>query len=251
MSHLVQLNNVNKSFSNNQVLKNLSFHLEENKIYCLLGESGSGKTTALRLINRLTQPDSGEIQVFGQNIEQFDPIQLRRKMGYSIQGSGLFPHMTIKQNISIIALKLGWTKSQIEHRAEELMALVNLSATQYLNLKPRQLSGGQQQRVGIVRSLFTKPKLLLMDEPFSALDPITRDNIQDEFIELQRTLNFTALVVTHDLHEAFKISHRVFILNQGHLEQNAKPSKIIKSPATEYVKHLVDHFNKSREFKYD
>mgnify|MGYP003950457521 CR=1 FL=1 len=247
---MISFQGVHKSFGSKVVLKDLCFELEPEKIYSLLGESGSGKTTALRLMNRLLAAESGNIKIFGKPIDNIDPVSLRRKMGYAIQGSGLFPHMTIKENISLVAKQSGWSKNKINQRADELMEMVNLPPKQYLHLKPRQISGGQKQRVGFVRALFLKPKLVLMDEPFSALDPITREEVQDEFLSMQKKLKFTAMIVTHDLSEAFKLSDKVLMLNQGNLDQFDKPSEIINNPKTDYVKKLVSRFLKSREINY-
>ncbi len=159
-------------------MRELTFELEPEKIYSLLGESGSGKTTALRLMNGLIKADSGNIILFGENINDLDLIQQRRRMGYVIQGSGLFPHLSIKNNMRLVAKLCGWSEQQVIKRSRELLDLVSLEPDQYLNRKPEQLSGGQRQRIGIVRALFLKPKLLLMDEPFGALDPITRQIVQ-------------------------------------------------------------------------
>lgn len=241
---------VEKHFEEKEVLKNLNFSLESGKIYSLLGESGSGKTTALRLINGLTQPSRGEVILNGKNIAHQDSVHLRRSMGYIIQGAGLFPHMNILENITLVARRQGWKGRDCRKRALELMNMVNLPAP-LLESKPHQVSGGQRQRVGIIRALFLNPKIMLMDEPFGALDPLTRDDIQDEFLSLQKDLKFSAIIVTHDLHEAFKMSSEVLVLNQGNLDQKAKPSEIIGDPKTPYVKQLVDRFKKNMSVKYD
>ena len=235
----VRFEGVNKSFGSKKVLSDLSFEISKGQIYCLIGESGSGKTTALRLMNGMIEATQGNIELDGEAIAEQDKVSLRRKMGYAIQGSGLFPHMSVLDNISLVAKKMGWSQERILERAKELLELVNLPPGQYLQRKPRQMSGGQQQRVGIIRALFMRPSLILMDEPFGALDPLTRDEVQDEFLAMQKKLGFTAVIVTHDIAEAFKLSHKVMLLRHGQIAQVGKPAEFLNRPATGYVKEFV------------
>jgi osmoprotectant transport system ATP-binding protein len=210
--------------------------VREGQICCLVGSSGSGKTTTLRLINGLLKPQSGKVFLNGNELDFSQAEQVRRTMGYSIQGSGLFPHMTLFENLTIIARKKGWDKARLEQRVNELCELMFLPHTKaFLSKKPREISGGQQQRVGIARALFLRPKIMLMDEPFSALDPITRNELQNEFVRLQRKLNITIVLVTHDLSEAFAMADEIVLLNQGKLEQKGRPSRFLLAPATPYV----------------
>lgn len=230
---------MSKSFGPKVVLNELSFDIRKGQICALIGESGCGKTTTLRLINGLERPTSGQVYL---NKVQFDydrAVNYRRKMGYCLQGYTLFPHMNILENMSIIAKKSGWSAEKIKRRAEEVMDLVNLSSKDYLYKRPGQLSGGQAQRVGIARAIFMNPDLLLMDEPFGALDPITRDELQDSFIQLQKKLGLTVVLVTHDLSEAFKMSHEIILLKEGTMLQKGRPNQLLMYPVNEYVKEFL------------
>lgn len=231
----LEFRGVSKSFGALNVLKNLNIALPAGKIYSIIGESGCGKTTALRLLNGLESPTAGEVYLNGRSFDYSMAVTQRRSMGYCLQGYTLFPHMNILENMSIIARKSGWSKAKIRSRANEVMELMGLSPDDYLDKWPAQLSGGQQQRVGIARAIFMSPRILLMDEPFGALDPITRNEIQEAFIELQKKLSLTVVLVTHDLAEAFKMSHEILMLEKGHIVQRGRPNQLLMSPATDYV----------------
>lgn len=236
---VVQFESINKYFGSLKVLKDLNLSVEKGKFYSLIGESGCGKTTALRLMNGLEFPTSGRVQLNGQNFDYGQKVEVRRKMGYCPQGYTLFPHLSILENMSLVAKKSGWSKDRIRSRAEELMQLVGLPESRFLDQKPNQLSGGQQQRVSIARAIFLNPKILLMDEPFGALDPITRHEVQDSFIDLQKKLGLSVVLVTHDLSEAFKMADRIFLLEKGRLVQQGRPNQLIMKPATPYVEQFL------------
>ena len=237
----IDISDVSFRYGEKPVLRHIDLQLSFSRTYCLIGASGSGKTTLLRLMNGLLRPQDGSIVVQGENLLDTDCAQLRRRLGYSIQGSGLFPHLNIRENLSIIAVREGWDSHKVDVRIGELMELFNLPSTSsFLKKKPRQLSGGQQQRIGIARALFLKPQIMFMDEPFSALDPITRSEIQKEFIRIQKILNMTIILVTHDLTEAFTMGDELVLLNQGRIEQKGKPSKFLLSPESDYVREFME-----------
>ncbi|TXJ55710.1 ABC transporter ATP-binding protein, partial [Brachyspira aalborgi] len=221
------------------VLKSISFQIEKGEFVSIIGPSGCGKTTLLKMINRLIKPTSGKIYINGENIYDKDPITLRRNMGYVIQQNGLFPHMTIKDNIEIIP-KLEKKKSEeIYKRTIELMNMVDLNPDEYLNRYPSELSGGEQQRIGVARAFANDTDIVLMDEPFSALDPITRADLQNELLNLQSKLNKTIVFVTHDMDEALKLSNKICLMKDGEIIQFDKPEKILKEPENEYVESFV------------
>ena len=239
-SPAILMENVSFQYGRKKVFENFNLKIENSRFYCLVGGSGSGKTTILCLINGLLRPGSGNISIGGQSFDFNHGEKWRRSMGYSIQGSGLFPHMTLFENMSIIARKEKWGKKEIKKRIGELCELVSLPNTpQFLNKKPGQISGGQQQRVDIARALFMKPKVMLMDEPFSALDPITRSEIQNEFLRLQSQLNLTIVMVTHDLSEAFNMADEIILINKGQVEQQGRPSRFLLAPKSEYVVEFI------------
>ncbi len=236
----IQMKDLSFSYGSKSILHNFNLSIERGKVYCLVGSSGSGKTTTLRLINGLLTPASGEVVLEGEKLDFSQAEKIRRTMGYSIQGSGLFPHMTLLENLTIIASKQGWSKSEINERVQELCELMDLPYEKsFLSKKPREISGGQQQRVGIARALFMNPKIMLMDEPFSALDPITRSELQKEFLSLQHKLQLTIVLVTHDLSEAFSMADEIVLLNQGKIEQKGKPSNFLLSPASPFVEEFI------------
>lgn len=236
----IEMKGISFKYGEKSILSDFNLLIEKGKTYALVGASGSGKTTTLRLINGLLEPSEGRILIEGLPFDFSQGENWRRSMGYSIQGSGLFPHMTLKENLTIIARKEAWSKNQMDQRTQELFELMSLPySSEFLNKKPRQISGGQQQRVGIARALFMKPKIMLMDEPFSALDPITRSELQKEFMVLQRKLNLTIVLVTHDLPEAFSMADEIVLLNDGQLEQKGRPSQFLLAPATRFVKNFI------------
>ncbi len=217
----------------------------------LVGTSGAGKTTLLRMVNRLIEPTSGEIILDGKNVLAENPIQLRRRIGYVIQQIGLFPHMNVAENICVTAeVAGGWTQQRLDARVDELLALVGLSPAEYRKRFPRELSGGQQQRVGLARALATDPAILLMDEPFGALDDITRCHMQDELLRIQRSVRKTILFVTHDMDEAFKLGDQIAVLDAGRLVQLGSPVDLLTHPANEYVARLVGADNIMRQLQF-
>ncbi len=218
----------------------ISLSIAEGELLALIGESGSGKTTTLKMINRLIEPTGGRIELDGADIATMDPVQLRRRIGYVIQGVGLFPHYTIAQNAGVIPRLLGWDTAAVAARVEEVLDLVGLPASEYAKRMPAQLSGGQQQRVGVARALAAKPRVMLLDEPFGALDPITRAELQDEFKRIQRQLKLTAVIVTHDMTEALLLADRIAVMKDGQLLQAGTPHELLTAPAHEYVQALVE-----------
>jgi osmoprotectant transport system ATP-binding protein len=205
----------------------------------LLGPSGCGKTTTLRMINRLVAPSSGKIFIAGRDTDDVDPVELRRGIGYVIQQIGLFPNMTVAENIGVVPRLLGWTSARSRRRAEELLSLLALEPAQFLDRYPNELSGGQAQRIGVARALAVDPPVLLMDEPFAALDPVNREAIQDEFLRMQQTLRKTILFVSHDIDEAVKMADRIAIFRAGKLAQFAPPDDLLARPADEFVASFV------------
>ncbi len=229
----------------------VTFEVQEGSTCMLVGTSGSGKTTLLRMVNRLIEPTSGEIIIDGKDVLQENPIELRRRIGYVIQQVGLFPHMNIAENIRVTAeIAGGWSKQKLEQRVDELLDLVGLPPAEYRSRFPRQLSGGQQQRVGLARALATDPAILLMDEPFGALDAITRARMQDELLRIQRDVHKTILFVSHDIEEAFKLGDQVAVLSEGKLMQLGTPVDLLANPANDFVRRLVGGDNILRELEY-
>jgi len=229
----------------------VTFEVIEGRTCMLVGTSGSGKTTQLRMVNRLIEPTSGEILIDGKNILQENPILLRRRIGYVIQQVGLFPHMNIAENIRVTAeIAGGWSKERLASRVDELLELVGMPPDQYRKRFPRQLSGGQQQRVGLARALATDPAILLMDEPFGALDAITRARLQDELLRIQRDVRKTVVFVSHDMEEAFKLGDQIAVLHEGKLQQIGTTVELISNPANEYVRKLVGADSILRQIEY-
>jgi len=236
---MIKFENVSKNFKDNKVLKNISFEIATGNLVAFIGESGCGKTTTLKMINRLIKPSAGKIYINGEDIEKKDVIALRRNMGYVIQQTGLFPHMTVKENIEIIPRAEKKNSKEIEKRTYELMDMVGLDSEEFLNRYPTELSGGQQQRIGVARAFATEPEIILMDEPFSALDPITRIGLQEELINLQAQLKKTIVFVTHDMDEAIKIADMICIMKDGEIIQYDTPENILKNPSNEFVSRFV------------
>jgi osmoprotectant transport system ATP-binding protein len=241
---VISFRSVSKSFvdANGRetvALRDLSLSIDAGEVHCLIGTSGCGKTTSLRLVNRLEEPSAGQVLVGGEDVAGVDIIRLRRRIGYVIQSGGLFPHMTVAQNISVLNVLEGQRPDQMERRVNELLDLVHLEAAQFAARYPGELSGGQRQRVGIARALALDPEYLLMDEPFGALDPITRSQLLEDLQPLFKDLGKTVLLVTHDLEEAFAIGHRVTLLHQGSLVQTGPPGELMNAPANDFVTQFL------------
>lgn len=236
---MIEFQNVSKNFGDVQAVRNLSLHVKRGELLVLLGTSGCGKTTTLKMVNRLTEPSSGRIVVDSEDIEDRDKIELRRSIGYAIQHIGLFPHMTVGDNIAVVPKLLNWPRQRIEDRIAELLEMVGLTPDTFRDRFPAQLSGGQKQRIGVARAIAADPDIVLMDEPFGALDPITREQLQEEFLQLQDKLQKTIVFVTHDVFEAVKLADRVAILDAGELQQLDTPAEIVENPANEFVDRFL------------
>ncbi|VVD86206.1 betaine/proline/choline family ABC transporter ATP-binding protein [Pandoraea terrigena] len=243
---MITLDNLTKSFVQKDgtpvtAVNSVSLEVPPGEICVFLGPSGCGKTTTLKMINRLIKPTSGRILLNGEDTGNINEIELRRHIGYVIQQIGLFPNMTIEENITVVPRLLGWDKARCRARATELMAMVALDPKRYLSRYPRELSGGQQQRIGVIRALAADPPVLLMDEPFGAVDPINRESIQNEFLQMQRQLGKTVIMVSHDIDEAIKLADRIAIFRQGRLVQCAQPDALLARPVDEFVASFVGH----------
>jgi osmoprotectant transport system ATP-binding protein len=238
---VIALHGVTKQYLDGTVaVHTLDLAVRRGEICVLVGPSGCGKTTTLRMINRLVEPTSGRLEVQGEDVTTADVTTLRRRIGYVIQAAGLFPHWNVRRNVATTCRLLGWDRERTEARIDEVLGLVGLDPEQYGQRYPHQLSGGQQQRVGVARALAADPPVLLMDEPFGAVDPIARDRLQAEFHALQRRLGTTVVMVTHDLDEAVRLGDRIAVLRQGgHLEQYDTPARILAEPATPFVADFV------------
>lgn len=244
---MIAFNHVTKSYSEDKIaVKDVNFTVEEGKIVVLLGPSGCGKTTLLRMVNRLESISDGEIVIGNENSMNLDAIELRRKIGYVIQSNGLFPNMTIEENVMLVPDLLGWNKKKKKERFTYLMKLIGLDAKAYRKRFPHELSGGQQQRIGVVRALAADPPVMLMDEPFGALDPIIREKIQDEFLQIQREVKKTILFVSHDIDEAIKMADKIVLLRDGEIMQYDTPSEMLAHPKNEFVSKF---FGKDRAIK--
>lgn len=244
---MISFNNVTKRYGEEKIAVNdVDFTVEQGKIVVLLGPSGCGKTTLLRMVNRLESISEGEIIINNENSKDLDAIELRRKIGYVIQSNGLFPNMTIEENVMLVPDLLGWTKKDKRERFEYLMKLIGLDATDYRKRFPHELSGGQQQRIGVVRALAADPPVMLMDEPFGALDPIIREKIQEEFLQIQREVKKTILFVSHDIDEAIKMADKILLLRDGEIMQYDTPSEMLAHPKNEFVSQF---FGKDRAIK--
>ncbi|MFG2449543.1 ABC transporter ATP-binding protein [Streptomyces sp. NPDC048512] len=222
-----------------KAVDDLSFEVDEGELVTLVGPSGCGKTTTMMMVNRLIEPTSGRILVNGEDIAEVDPVRLRRRIGYVIQQVGLFPHRTILDNTATVPTLVGWKKAKARARAAELLDLVGLDPATYGSRYPEQLSGGQRQRVGVARALAADPPVLLMDEPFGAVDPVVREQLQDEFLSMQRSVRKTVLLVTHDIEEAVRLGDRIAVYGQGRIEQFDTPGAVLGTPATPYVAEFV------------
>ncbi|WP_216589521.1 ABC transporter ATP-binding protein [Streptomyces brasiliscabiei] len=238
----IELVNLSKRYpgSRQPSVDSVNMRINAGETVVLVGPSGCGKSTTLKLINRLIEPSGGSVRINGEDVTGIDPVKLRRKVGYAIQSSGLFPHMTVAQNIALVPRMAGWSVSRVRARVAEMLELVGLDPGEFRDRYPRQLSGGQQQRVGVARALAADPPVLLMDEPFGAVDPITRDHLQDELLRLQRELRKTIVFVTHDFDEAVKLGDRIAILRErSRIAQFDTPEAILAGPADDFVSGFV------------
>lgn len=242
---MIILKQVSRSFDEKESysVKDINLSIVDGETLILVGSSGSGKSTLLRLINHTLKTTSGTIEIDGKFIEEYSKVQLRRSMGFVFQNIGLFPHMTVAQNIAITMRLMKIPKKQRIARVNELLHLVNLEPEKYINRYPDELSGGEQQRIGVARALATNPNYILMDEPFAALDAITRETLQNEIISLKQKLNKTIIFVTHDINEAFRLADRIAIMHEGCLEQVGTREEVLTHPATEFVRQLLSNKN--------
>lgn len=234
---MIQFEHVSKNYGKRPILQDLTFRIEEGQFVVLIGPSGSGKTTTMKMINRLLEPDSGTIYIGGKDIQQHDKVDLRRHIGYVIQQIGLFPNMTVAQNICVVPKMLKYSKAQCDKIVEDLLKMVNME--QYAQKYPSELSGGQQQRIGVLRALAASPPIVLMDEPFSALDPLTRESLQDEIKNLQQKLHKTIVFVSHDMDEALKLADVIIFMAEGKIVQMASPEEMLEHPANDMVENFL------------
>lgn len=233
---MITLKDVSKIYPNGvKAVDHLSLEVPGGQMLVLLGTSGSGKTTTMKMVNRLIEISSGEIEIDGKKINEQDVIELRRSIGYAIQHIGLFPHMTVGENISVVPRLLEWSEDEISTRVDELLSMVGLPPEQFRDRYPAQLSGGQKQRIGVARALAADPPVVLMDEPFGALDPLTREQLQNEFLDLQQELRKTIIFVTHDVFEAVKMGDKIALLDEGKLQQLDTPLGLVEHPANKFV----------------
>ena len=239
---MIELQNVRKSYDGGKTfaVSDVSLRVKRGELLGLIGESGCGKTSTLKMINRLEEPSSGEILVNGENVRQQDVEQLRRNIGYVFQGVGLFPHYTVAENVGTVPDLLAWPPSAVIERCRVVLDLVGLPPEQFADRYPSQLSGGQQQRVGVARALAAQPELVLMDEPFGALDPITRADLQEEFKSIQHKLELTVIMVTHDMTEALLMADRIAVMKQGKVLQIGSPTELLNAPSGPYVRKLIE-----------
>ena len=253
MRNAVVLEKVSKTFATagRAALESTSLAIPHGRFVTVLGSSGSGKTTLLKLINRLYEPSTGRVLVNGVDVTAQPPHLLRRGIGYVIQQGGLFEHMNVERNVGTVPRILGWDKAAISARVEELLELVGLAPREFRGRYPRQLSGGQQQRVGLARALAARPSIVLMDEPFGAVDPLTRARLQDEVLAIQRELGLTVVLVTHDVGEALKLGDEVIVMHDGRVQQHSTPRRIVREPANDFVRAFVESMWTCVDWKED
>ena len=239
---MIEIVNLSKAYTGSgaQAVQALTLSVAEGEFLALIGPSGSGKTTTLNMVNRLVEPDGGEIRIEGRNVLELDPVMLRRGIGYVFQQAGLFPHMTVAENIAITPRLLGWERTRIEARVHDLLALVRLEEGAFGNRLPAELSGGQRQRVALARALAARPNILLLDEPFGALDPVTREAVAADVRDIHQRLGLTTLMVTHDMTEALLMADRVAVMRDGQLVQVATPRDLVAHPANDFVAELIE-----------
>jgi osmoprotectant transport system ATP-binding protein len=237
---LIETTGLTKRYDDVAVVDDLSIRVEEGELLVLLGGSGSGKTTTLKMVNRLIEPSAGRITIDGQDTATIEAHDLRRRIGYVFQRIGLFPHMTIAENVAVTLTLVDWDRARVRSRVDELLELVELDAALMRDRNPSELSGGQQQRVGVARALAASPSVMLLDEPFGALDPLTRDRLQQSFLRIRRQLNLTAIFVTHDMVEALLMGDRIAVMHEGRLVQIGTPRELLRSPADDYVRQLME-----------
>jgi osmoprotectant transport system ATP-binding protein len=238
---MISFDQVSKAYqsSSDYAVKEVSFEVQKGEFMVLLGESGCGKTTTLKMINRLVEPTSGHIRIDGRDTSMIDLVELRRGIGYVFQGIGLFPHLSIAENIAVVPRLLKWDEERTSSRVDELLNLLGLPPKNFRERFPEELSGGQKQRVGVARALAANPNIMLMDEPFGALDPLTRDSLQIEFKRLQQTLGFTVVMVTHDMTEALLMGDRIVVMQDGGIVASGTPHEMLTAPAHPYVARLM------------
>ena len=236
---MICFEHVTKNYGKNVILHDLSFTVPDGRFLVLIGPSGCGKTTTMKMINRLLEPDGGTVSIDGKNVAEMNPVELRRHIGYVIQQIGLFPNMTVEQNICVVPRLLKYDRDKCGEIARDLLELVNLPYEQYAKKYPSELSGGQQQRIGVLRALAASPGTVLMDEPFSALDPMTRETLQEEVKKLQRKLRKTIVFVTHDMGEALRLADTILFMNAGRIEQMAPPEEMLEHPASDLVRSFL------------
>lgn len=253
MGKVIEFKDVSKKYPNgNEAVKKINFSINEGEFIVFIGTSGSGKTTALKMINRLEDATSGEIKIKGKNIFDYNIHKMRWDMGYVLQQVALFPHLTVEENIGIVPELKGWKKEKIKERTEELLEMIGLESEKYMERMPHELSGGEAQRIGIARALAGNPEVILMDEPFSALDPITRRSLQKDIKELQQKINKTIVFVTHDIEEAFYLGDRIFIIKDGKIIQSGTKNELINNPEDEFVREFISlETNKNLENEID
>ena len=237
---MIEAEGLTKRYANVAVVDDVSITVQDGELLVLLGGSGSGKTTTLKMINRLIEPSTGSIRIDGQDVSDIEPHELRRRIGYVFQQIGLFPHLTVSANVGITLSLLGWNQERVDNRVDELLDLVELSPSEVRGRLPSELSGGQQQRVGVARALAASPRLMLLDEPFGALDPLTRDRLQQSFLRIRKQLGLTAIFVSHDMVEAMLLGDRIAVMKDGKIIQIGVPQELLLRPENDHVRELME-----------